>query len=125
GAGAVGGAGADADRVGAGGGVLDRIAALVLVADGGEEDRPLLVGVLDRVLEHLRPLGRAQAHVDDPGAVVGGPAHGAGGVGRLGALLVPDLDRHEPAVPGEPGDALAVVAPGADQPGDRRAVADG
>ena len=78
----------------------------------------MALGVLDGGGCEVR-LGATQAHVDDTGAVVGGPDDAFDDVTHPpGSVGVEHLDRHDPRARGDPGDADAVAGGGSDDAGD-------
>src|SRR6185295_4160273 len=114
--------GGDGDGVRIGGRVADLAAAVV--AGGADHDHALVVGVLDRLGEHRRGHRPAERHVDDLGAVVGGPADAVGDArDRARAARREHLDGHDLGVEGDAGHADAVVGRLGDGAGDVGAVA--
>ena len=79
---------------------------------------------VDRVVHRLRERRATTAVVHDARAHVAGVGEPFGDVGRCrDAFAVEDAHRHQSHVPRHTGDADAVVARGADDAGDVRAVA--
>ena len=100
--------------------------ALAVVVPGcGHDDRALAPRVLDRVGERGVGTRPAEAEVDHPRAVVGGPHDALGHVRAPPAALVggrEDPHGQDPDVGRGTGDALPVVRHGRDRPGDVGAV---
>ena len=117
--------GADADHLV----VLRRVvegAAPAAVAGGRDDDHTGFVGVDHRVVDRGAPASAAQAHVDDVGAVVSGPADALCDVVVAAPAGVPkDLDRHQLRPGGQPRHAVAVVRRLGDGAGDVGAMAHG
>ena len=81
-----------------------------VVAGRGDDDGSLVVGVLTGVLEERVVGVAAQAEVDDVGALVRRPDDAVDDPAvEAVAVLIGDLDRQDPAVPGDAGDADGVV----------------
>ena len=97
-----------------------------VVARGADKDDAGDAGGVDGVVFGARGGGAAVARVDDVGVIGDGVVDAADGVrdgaAAVGAVEEPQL--HQLDGPGNAGDALAVVAGGADDPGHMGAVAD-
>ena len=100
-----------------------RVVVGPVVPCSGDEERVVLVGDVDRIGERLRVDVVRPRVVHDVGAVLRRVEDGADRV-RIGpgALRVQELDRHDPHVPVDAGDADAVVAGRADRARDMRSV---
>ena len=99
--------------------------AAAVVAGGGDNDHALFHGCVAGVLERLRKVVRAEAHVDDVRAVfdrVVDRAHHVADSGVGGFRQ--HLDGHEPDVGHDARDAELVIRVGKDHARDERAVAE-
>jgi hypothetical protein len=106
-----------------GGRVVDRVVAIAGVAGRGDDQGALVLGILDGRLERCRVARAGRADVDDLGSGVGGVQDGLDhGAIRAAALGIQRLDRQDLDVPDDASHALVVVADGADDAGDGRAV---